>query len=659
MGNELPTQDELKTILKKFVQGEKTSDHKPRQVILDSWTRCRRKKVDHRQKKPPLILKGQDLEQYKAQYSEMLTVCGPIMEEIYGFLKGGGFVVALFDKMGILLKVIGDSEVIEFAATGNFIEGASWSEDIAGTNAVGTSFILNQPLQVFGREHYCVRSANWTCSAAPIHDLDGKIIGALDITGPYDKVHSHTLGMVVTAVSDIETQLRLNKILHSLELSDNYKNTIIDSISGGLLVVDDTGSITHINDAGASSIGYKKEDIIGKSLWQFFPAKKNRNFYDLLKKKETVTDYELSIFSNKKSRSCIYTSRPIRMDEKSIGNVLLFNEIKRAKRLALRISGRESRFCFQDLIGQNPKFLEIVEIAKKSAGSQSNILILGESGTGKDVLAQAIHNASRQQGGPFVAINCSSIPRELIASELFGYTDGAFTGASRGGRPGKFELADGGTLFLDEIGEMPFELQTSLLRVLETKAISRLGDNRLSPIDVRIIAATNKDLYAEVLNKYFRRDLFYRLNVVTIHMIPLRERKDDIPLLVDHFLAHLSNTLGKHYVQKVDSKVTSIFTNYHWPGNVRELQNVLERALNVCTEPVVSVECLPQEFRNINATKLGKPMDYFERELIRKLLGKNNRNISRAAREIGISRTTLYRKMVKYDMAMRRKIQTY
>jgi transcriptional regulator with PAS, ATPase and Fis domain len=233
---------------------------------------------------------------------------------------------------------------------------------------------------------------------------------------------------------------------------------------------------------------------------------------------------------------------------------------------------------------------------------------------------------------------------------MFGYAGGAFTDASRGGKPGKLELADGGTLFLDEIGEMPLELQTLLLRSLETRTITRLGDNASIPINVRIIAATNKDLYAEVFKKNFRRDLFYRLNVITIHMPPLRERKGDIVPLANHFLALLSKTMRKNHVKRIDPKVMCIFSNHHWPGNIRELQNVIERALNVCTESAICLDCLPPELRNNNTSRLGKPVDYYERELIQTLMDKNDKNISKVAKEIGLSRTTLYRKIVKYNL---------
>ncbi len=650
MTHKLATQEDLRGMLNAFTQGKKIDENRIRFPILCSWKRCRTNRIDHRLQASPIVFQDVAFARHQSKYSELMALSAPIMEKIYVFLKGDGFVVALFDASGILLKVIGDSEVREKTATVNFVEGASWAEDAAGTNAVGTSIMENQPLQVFGREHYCVRSAHWTCSAAPIHDMDGNIIGALNITGSSEKVHSHTLGMVVMAVNDIETQLRLQRIFHIHELSDNYKNTIIDSISEGLLAIDGNGVVTHINDMAASSLGYLKKDIIHQDLWQILPIKKNQKLHALFKDRQCVTDYELALVNNKKNISCLYTSRPIMIEEKCAGTVMLFSEIERARRLVMRMSGREARFFFADLIGKDLKFLEAVEMAKEASGSRSNILITGESGSGKDIIAQAVHNASNKRGGPFVAINCSSIPRELIASELFGYAEGAFTGASRGGKPGKFELADRGTLFLDEIGDMPIDLQTSLLRVLETKTISRLGDNAVTPIDVRIIAATNKDLRAEVLQKNFRQDLFYRLNVITIHMIPLRERKGDIPFFVKYFLVHLAGSLGKDQVTDVDANVMRIFMNYSWPGNVRELQNVLERSLNVCAESVITSQCLPEEFQRIITAPSYKPTDDYERQLIHRLIEQKNRNMTNIARQMGIARVTLYRKMAKYGL---------
>ncbi len=240
------------------------------------------------------------------------------------------------------------------------------------------------------------------------------------------------------------------------------------------------------------------------------------------------------------------TIRPIIIRGSTVGTLLLFRDIARARRMVQYLSGEQTKLTFSDLIGTDPSFLETVELARKASEGNSNIQLLGESGSGKDIFAQSIHNASKRKNGPFIALSCAAIPRELIASELFGYVEGAYTGARRGGKPGKFELACGSTIFLDEIGEMPLELQTTLLRVLESRTITRVGGSEVIPIDVRVIAATNRNLASAVLLGHFRQDLFYRLNVFSIFMVPLRNRRNDIPLFVDHFVKTISVKLNKN-----------------------------------------------------------------------------------------------------------------
>lgn len=298
---------------------------------------------------------------------------------------------------------------------------------------------------------------------------------------------------------------------------------------------------------------------------------------------------------------------------------------------------------------------ETVEVARMAARSSSNVLIEGESGTGKELFAQAIHNASRRSAGAFVAVNCGAIPRELIASELFGYTEGAFTGAKKGGNPGKFELADGGTLFLDEIGDMPLEQQVALLRVIQDKSISRIGSNQVIPVDVRIICATNKNLLELMQTGRFRQDLYYRLNVINLRILPLRERKEDIPLLFEHFLQQMNQEVSqlsrKDFIERLLS--------YDWPGNVRELQNTVERMVHLEHMPDrswhnhigqnmmlpagqnsgsdVSIQQANARFKNEQVEQ--------QRRLIIRLLEIHQGNVSKVAKEMGISRSTLYRKM--------------
>ena len=313
--------------------------------------------------------------------------------------------------------------------------------------------------------------------------------------------------------------------------------------------------------------------------------------------------------------------------------------------------GAKAKFHFEDIIGRNAGFLETLRQARIASRINSNVLLLGESGTGKDIFAQAIHNTSSRRDGPYVAINCATIPRDLITSELFGYSEGAFTGSRKGGSQGKFELADGGTIFLDEIGETPLEVQAALLRVIEDKSIIKIGGTKVTTVNVRIIAATNKELKEEVRKGKFREDLYYRSNVFTIRLVPLRERIEDIPLLVDSFMKSISRSMGKEIVS-IDPMVLEYFINYRWPGNVRELQNVLERMINIAHTSKLTVDLLPSEIIDSlspeNAEEDIESVDRMERELILRLL-RSNLTRKNIAKKLGISRSTLYRKLDKYE----------
>lgn len=643
------TQDEIKQIWKRYVTGQTSECPGLRKVIFESWERSKKNRVSFQLTHAPMVYEGEMLEKHKNTLREFIDISLPVMENLYKFVADAGFVIVLSDKDGCILEVIGPEEAKETGKIVNFVPGGQWSEDIAGTNSIGTAIVIDQPIQIRGREHYCLMFHPWSCSAAPIHDPNNRIVGTLTIAGPIDKVHPHTLGMVVTAVRAIETQMRLQEALRTLESNNNYKTAVMESISEGILAIDSQGKITHMNNIMARYLGIDPHET-GKVFVELLDPK-NKDVYDIVHNRHIVTDYEIDIHSRHGRSTYLLTTRPIHGDGVSEGLVLVVSELKRAQRLAQRMSGAEGTLTFSNLIGKNPKFLETVDLARKAAGSISTLLLLGESGTGKEVFAQAIHNGSLRKRGPFVAINCGGIPRELIASELFGYADGAFTGAKRGGKMGKFELAQGGTIFLDEIAEMPLDLQATLLRVLETKTITRVGGNKEIPVDVRIIAATNKDLNEMVSQGKFRHDLFYRLNVFTIKIPPLRERKDDIPLLVFHLIENLCVKLKKEPIVKVDKQVWEAFDNYDWPGNVRELQNVLERVVNVCNDVVLTMEHLPQELLSRKSPpSFDLPVQSYEKELIRSLLEKHNRNITRVARELGIARTTLYSKIAKYGL---------
>ncbi|NPV03895.1 MAG: sigma-54-dependent Fis family transcriptional regulator [Syntrophaceae bacterium] len=623
-------------------------------VILASWRRCREFNVNPYTTRVDKVLQQQDLKELLKRNQNLIEISRPFMQNLYGFVRGSGFVVALFDDQGYMLEVLGDADVLERVKKGNFIQGACWSEEEAGTNGCGTVLKMDRPVQVFATEHYCINSHKWTCSGAPIHDPDGDLIGVIDMTGPFLNANPHTLGMVVAAAYAIENDMRMRKALSECQIADGFQKTILASIPEALIAIDNLYRITMVNENAERIIGRGSHQLAGRSLRDVM-GEDNASLFNLIQNNMTLTDVEARI-TMRDGRVIDYTMtcNPIQTEDRHvIGRLIIFNEIKRARTLVTRMIGAKAKLCFDDICGVNAKFLETVNQARMVSQSNSNVLLLGESGAGKDIFAQAIHNASTRSSGPYVAINCAAIPRDLISSELFGYSEGAFTGSKRGGNQGKFELADGGTIFLDEIAETPLELQSALLRVIEDKSIMRIGGSRVTPVDVRIIAATNKNLKEEVRKGRFREDLYYRFNVFTIQMVPLRDRPEDIPLLVDCFIQKICNAMGKRPV-RVNGRVMEKFMAYSWPGNVRELQNIIERMINIVHTDELTVDLLPSEVLQARShqavqTEVELPRD-IEKQMIHKLI-KAGYSKKEVARKMEMSRSTLYRKLDKYGLS--------
>jgi transcriptional regulator of acetoin/glycerol metabolism len=634
-----------------FVARKELARGRVRDVILKSWQNCMKLGISPYQKKVNSVYTGEELQKRINDNEELMRISLPVIENLFRFVSGSGFTVALTDNQGVILFSIGDEEVAESFAKGNFVPGADWSESGAGTNAIGLSLSAGKPIQTCGYEHFCICSHHTTCSSAPIRDSKGNIMGILDMSGTIEKAHSHTLGMVVAAGYGIEKQLESREAWSRCHIADGYKTAIMESMSEGIFAADGNGLVTHVNSYAAKILEMPPAQIIGREVDSFLqPSHSRLKTFDL---SQNVTDQETDILINDKKKRGIVTTRAITgLDLGKKGTVIILNEIGRTKRLIQRMTGAESKVTFDDILGQDPEFLTSIRLAKASASGMSNVLLLGESGTGKDLFAQAIHNASQCYLGPFVAINCGAIPRELISSELFGYSEGAFTGAKRGGKPGKFELADGGTIFLDEIGEMPLELQVMLLRVVEQKSVVRIGGKDVIPVNVRLIAATNRDLGKEVEKGNFRRDLYYRLNVITISLLPLREHKSDIPLLADAFIRTMNVHLDKQ-ITDVDERVWEQLMSSDWPGNVREFYNVLERAMNLTEGTRLQIEALPPEMLGKNksmATSTQRNFPDMEKELIASVLDECSGNLSNVAKKLGIARSTLYRKMGKYGL---------
>ncbi len=642
--------DMIYTEWRKFVRGMEVDLNGVRPVIVDSWERCRSKGVDPYLTRVPLVLSGERLQALLERNGELIDISRPFMEHLFGFVKGSTFIVALSDASGFLIELVGDYEILESVKQGNFVRGACWSEEVAGSNGVGTVLTLGKPLQICGCEHFCINSRRWTCSGAPIHDADGEMVGAIDMTGPYENANPHTLGMVVASAHAIENEFRYRKALREIHVAHSFQKTVISSIPEIIIAIDNDENISLLNNNAMKVFGAGADKFLGRSLGELWS--RNSDIFQLIADNESLTDVEVRISFKGSHADYTLTCNPILSMKRVTGKIIILNEIKRARTLAARMMGAKAKFRFDDIIGRNGEFLETVRHARIASRIKSNVLLLGESGTGKDLFAQAIHNSSDRRDGPYVAINCAAIPRDLITSELFGYVEGAFTGSRKGGSQGKFELADGGTIFLDEIGETPLEVQAALLRVIEDKSIIKLGGTKVTTVNVRIIAATNKNLKEEVRKGKFREDLYYRSNVFTIRMVPLRKRAEDIPLLVESFLRNISRSMGKEIVS-IDSGVLECFMPYQWPGNVRELQNVLERMINISHTSKLTVDLLPSEITGSrppeNTEEDVEPVDSMERGLILRLL-RSSLTRKDIAKKLGISRSTLYRKLEKYEL---------
>jgi transcriptional regulator with PAS, ATPase and Fis domain len=571
----------------------------------------------------------------------------------------------LSDKEGYILDLIGDEEMIaKGKETSMLVAGANRSEKFAGTNAIGTSLALDAPIQIWGEEHYIEAHKKYCCSAATIKDAFGNTIGCLNITGLYTQSHTHTFGMLVSAVDGINKEIKIRNAYNEIEIVNAQRNSIIESISSGLILLNNKNRIVQINSAALSMLKLNYAGIIGKDIAGVLETPYD-NINSLLERRVDHKETDIHVKGAKQSHMRLNISVDFVAGEhgKRNGTVLTFNETKRINKLVNRISGFQSIYTFSNIVGESPAIMQTLNDAKKAAKTDSNVLILGESGTGKELFAQSIHNASKYSNGPFVAINCGALPKSLIESELFGYEKGSFTGANIEGKPGKFELADGGTIFLDEIGDMPTEIQATLLRVLQSKEIVRIGGKYAKPIDVRIIAATNKNLLNEIQSKQFREDLYYRLNVLTIHVPPLRKRLDDIALLADEFLR--DHNLHRKAAYHFSDEVYSALKSYDWPGNIRELENTVERMINVSETEEIDANMLPEHifsnhdhgFESAEISLLNKSagaasegnlsIGSAERSLILESLRQHNGQVSAAAKSLGISRRTLYRKLEK------------
>ncbi|OZV12081.1 sigma-54-dependent Fis family transcriptional regulator [Tissierella sp. P1] len=631
----------MKDLWAKFIETGEIEDGLDK-IIAESWKRCTRLGVDPKAGFGKTI-DSEKLEVVLKRNEELLRVAKPIMQNLNELVLGSNFILVLTDKEGVIIETIGEEPVRKEADTLNFCIGALWSEKEVGTNAIGTSIIVDKPIHTTGSQHYCEYHHSWTCSAAPIHDNKGNIIGVLDMSGSFDKLHKHTLGIVVAAAYSIENEIRL---LRTHELVD----TTVESISDGMIIADKDFKINKINYIASKILGIEEDNKL-----DIREILRETDFQEILRQKHMTMDYMYcNFFINDKVIPCNVKITPVLTNNELIGIALVFKEIEYLHNTVNVVTGNRAIYRFSDILTSNDKMKNVINNAKRFAKTSGSILIEGDSGTGKELFAHAIHNYSKKADGPFVAVNCASLPRELVESELFGYEKGAFTGASKNGKSGKFELAQGGTIFLDEIGELPLDIQAKLLRVLDNYTVTRIGGKYSKKLDIRVIGATNRNLFDEVKKKNFREDLYYRLNVLKINIPSLKDRKEDIDLYANYFL----NKLNKSNLTNVIlSSEFLLYLNQHsWKGNVRELQNVIERAYYLNQDEVIGIECLPEEIINeIDVVEKNTSLNLMsiretEKHVIINALKKTKGHVINAGDILNLSKSTIYRKINEHKI---------
>ncbi|WP_310570355.1 sigma 54-interacting transcriptional regulator [Gemmatimonas sp.] len=612
-----------------------------------------------------------------------------------------GHILALFDANARMLAATGDPNALEGLAEINFRPGALWSEEAVGTNGPGTALALARAVHIVGAEHFCERWHGWHCAAAPIRDpLTQEVLGVLDLSGLRERAHPHTLSLASAIAVALEQRLVARESERRVTLLRRFGALVGQYPGDAILVVDRAGEIIASSspaerlvrrlaasgrDATDALRRISTASDVDRRALNGTARKRGRN----LPSQSTVRDATHPLLGATAAVHAMHDGRT------PIGACVVLpagqarghrpeaarNVVARSPRAVANpttpsavvtpvVTARGPstvRYTMDALFGRAAVLDDVRRFARACARTDLPVLLLGESGTGKEVVAQGIHAASPRAHAPFVAVNCAALPRELVESELFGHVAGAFSGARRDGAIGKFEAADGGTLFLDEIGELPPAAQASLLRVLQEGEITRLGATAGRRVDVRIIAATSRDITNAIASGTLRDDLYHRLNVLTIALPPLRTRHGDAVLLAEYFLGQTRGTLARDF----SPRVRTAFERYRWPGNVRELENLLKRLAALAEGPTITEEILPAALREVVDAAPPAAVDVTDvsafdalddtaaaveshRQALRAryaTLIAGHATMSDAAKSIGITRSTLYRRLQRIGLA--------
>lgn len=574
--------------------------------IISSWHYCRENNVNPYDGISNHFLDTSTLKQKQQENNLLLHLAKPHISQLQDFIKGWKYITTITDVDGYILLEQGETIIRKEASKINFTEGSKWTEEVVGTNAIGLALRLKKPITVMGYEHYSKASQEWNCTAAPIYGHNDELLGVFNVSSVYDSLnYNYILACIRLAANSVSLAWKQQieediNVLQQSTLLQN-ENKIV------CLFNDDICSMS-------KNIYPLYQQYIGQTIDTF-----------IKKEKITISKNKISITHN----------------ERVIGySVSVF------------IPEEQPSVYFNGIRGNSDSFQNVLNQVRKVAKHSTPVHLYGETGVGKELVAEAIHETSHYADGPFLTINCGALPDSLMESELFGYEQGAFTGANDRGNKGKIESAHKGTLFLDEVEEMPASMQVSLLRVLQDKKITRIGGRKEISVDFRIITASNKDIRNLVVESKFREDLFYRLYVFPIIIPPLRERKEDIKYMIQHYLKE------NNWYPSWQNQLEEVFTNSNWRGNIRELFNALERCDILYRDKTPNKEELLNLVSVLDSSKLEKSYqagslrftEELEKENIKRELIQKAGNVMAVAETLGVSRATLYRKMKKYKL---------
>ncbi len=630
-------------------------------LIVRSWERCLRFGLEEHG--PMVIEDSLDRIALKTEQERnrfLLLQGRPIMEHVYEQIRDSGSMVILADANGLLLETVGDPDFVGRADRVSLAAGASWDENQRGTNAIGAALSEEAPVTVLGGEHFLRNNAFLTCCASPIFGPDGRLIGVLDISGDYRSHQTHTLGLVRLSSSIVEKRLFESVHGRDILVCFHQRADYLGSPKEGIAAVSADGQVLAINRAGADMLGIRRVDAVRRDFAMVFESSL-ANLVDR-QRNHPGSSCEINV-NGRRIHLHLRGQLPVRSVAGHICEEIAPARTPRRPEAA----AKPAALSLDNLNTGDARLQAAIDRARRILGKDIPMLIQGESGAGKEMFAKSFHNSGPRHDGPFVALNCASIPENLIESELFGYQGGAFTGARKEGAPGKIQQAHGGTLFLDEIGDMPLNLQARLLRVLQERCVTPLGSTKSIQVDISLVCATHRKLREEVARGSFREDLYYRLNGLAVTLPALRERTDLRALVLK--LASQEASSRPLPVRFSESAMQAI-EGYQWPGNIRQLFNVIRVAIALLDddETLITESHLPEELFEapITASMHSAPssssndhwapaplegcpgsLEEISRQVALRTLEAAGGNISAAARQLGISRNTLYRKLGK------------